>query len=152
LYLFGPAAVYCTVVGMLLVAFVLVCLIEPLRPQSATQASTTASLLDGLRYVLGHRALSGAISLDLFGVLFGGATLETPDGIRGRVGAVGSMFIGASNELGEFESGVTARWFGLVPAVVLGGVLTLLVLGSYLRLFPELRTMDRFKRKAPAVA
>jgi hypothetical protein len=76
--------------------------------------------------------------------------LETPDNIRGRVGAVGSMFVGASNELGEFESGVTARWFGLVPAVVLGGVVTLLVVASYLKVFPELRSMDRFKRKTPA--
>ncbi len=53
--------------------------------------------------------------------------LETPDAIRGRVSAVNSVFIGASNELGEFESGFTAAWFGLVPAIVLGGVVTLLV-------------------------
>ncbi len=75
--------------------------------------------------------------------------LETPDAIRGRVSAVGSMFVGASNELGEFESGLTARWFGLMPAVVLGGVVTLGVVGAYLKLFPELRLMDRFRRKAP---
>src|ERR1700724_1904408 len=72
--------------------------------------------------------------------------LETPDAIRGRVSAVASMFVGASNELGEFESGVMARWPGLVRAVVLGGVATLVVVGSYLKLFPELRLMDRFKR------
>jgi MFS family permease len=76
--------------------------------------------------------------------------LETPDAIRGRVSAVGSMFVGASNELGEFESGLTARWFGLMPAVVLGGAVTLAVVGSYLKLFPELRGMDRFRRKTPA--
>jgi hypothetical protein len=69
--------------------------------------------------------------------------LETPDAIRGRVSAVNAMFIGASNELGEFESGLTAKWFGLVPAVVLGGIATLGVVGIYLRLFPELRRMDR---------
>jgi MFS family permease len=72
--------------------------------------------------------------------------LETPDEIRGRVSAVSSMFIGASNELGEFESGVTAKWLGLVPSVVLGGIATLGVVAAYLRLFPELRRMDRFPR------
>src|SRR5262249_256265 len=53
--------------------------------------------------------------------------LETPDAIRGRVSAVSSMFIGASNELGDFESGLTASWFGTVPAVVIGGFATLAV-------------------------
>jgi hypothetical protein len=53
--------------------------------------------------------------------------LATPDEMRGRVAAVNSVFIGASNQLGEFESGVTAAWFGVVPAVVIGGVGTLLV-------------------------
>jgi MFS family permease len=72
--------------------------------------------------------------------------LETPDEIRGRVSAVSSMFIGASNELGEFESGVAAKWLGLVPSVVLGGIATLGVVAAYLRLFPELRRMDRFPR------
>jgi hypothetical protein len=70
--------------------------------------------------------------------------LETPDEIRGRVSAVSSMFIGASNELGEFESGVTAHWWGLVPAVVVGGIATLAVVGAYMHLFPQLRRMDRF--------
>ncbi len=50
--------------------------------------------------------------------------LETPDAIRGRVSAVNAVFIGASNELGEFESGVTAKWLGLVRSVVVGGVAT----------------------------
>jgi MFS family permease len=72
--------------------------------------------------------------------------LETPDAIRGRVSAVSSMFIGASNELGEFESGVAARALGLVPSVVLGGIATLVVVLAYMRWFPELRTMDRFTR------
>jgi hypothetical protein len=70
--------------------------------------------------------------------------LETPDAIRGRVSAVNSMFIGASNELGEFESGVTAGWFGTVRAVVFGGIATLFVVGSYMKIFPELRKLDRF--------
>ena len=70
--------------------------------------------------------------------------LETPDAIRGRVSAVNSMFIGASNELGEFESGVVAKWLGAVRAVVFGGVATLVVVGTYMKLFPELRKLDRF--------
>ena len=74
--------------------------------------------------------------------------LETPDSIRGRVSAVSSMFIGASNELGEFESGLTARWWGLVPAVVVGGVGTLVVVVVYRWLFPQLAQLDRFP--APA--
>jgi MFS family permease len=69
------------------------------------------------------------------------AQLNTPDAIRGRVNAVTSMFIGASNELGGFESGVTARWFGTVPAVVLGGLATLGIVGLWVALFPPLRRM-----------
>jgi MFS family permease len=70
--------------------------------------------------------------------------LETPDDMRGRVGAVSSMFIGASNELGEFESGLTAAWWGLVPAVVVGGAMTLVVVVVWVALFPQLRKLDRF--------
>jgi MFS family permease len=69
---------------------------------------------------------------------------ETPDEIRGRVSAVNSVFIGASNELGEFESGLTASWFGLVRAILLGGVATLVVTGTWMKLFPVLSRMDRF--------
>jgi hypothetical protein len=69
---------------------------------------------------------------------------ETPDEIRGRVSAVNSVFIGASNELGEFESGVTAGWFGLTRAVLFGGVATLVVTGLWIKLFPVLSRMDRF--------
>ena len=69
---------------------------------------------------------------------------ETPDEIRGRVSAVNSVFIGASNELGEFESGLTASWFGLVRAILLGGAATLVVTGTWMKLFPVLSTMDRF--------
>jgi MFS family permease len=63
----------------------------------------------------------------------------TPDAMRGRVNAVDMIFIGASNQLGEFESGLTAHWFGTVPAVVLGGVGTLVVIGLWTWIFPELR-------------
>jgi MFS family permease len=70
--------------------------------------------------------------------------LETPDAIRGRVSAVNSIFIGASNELGEFESGLTAGWFGLVRAVLFGGAATVAVTGLWAWLFPVLTRMDRF--------
>lgn len=69
--------------------------------------------------------------------------LGTPDHMRGRVNAVNTMFIGASNQLGEFESGVTAEWFGTVRAVVLGGIGTLAVVAIWMRLFPRLAGYDR---------
>jgi MFS family permease len=69
----------------------------------------------------------------------------TPDPMRGRVAAVSFLFIGASNELGEFESGVTARLLGPVTAAVLGGVASLAVTGIWARLFPALRTVDRLE-------
>jgi MFS family permease len=65
--------------------------------------------------------------------------LRTPDAMRGRVMAVDMVFIGTSNELGQFESGLTAQWFGTVPAVLLGGVGTLVVIGLWTWVFPELR-------------
>jgi len=65
--------------------------------------------------------------------------LGTPDEMRGRVNAVDSVFIGASNELGQFESGLTAHWFGTIPAVVLGGAGAILVTGLWSWWFPELR-------------
>ena len=69
--------------------------------------------------------------------------IATPDEVRGRVNAVDMIFIGASNELGEFESGLTAHCFGTVPAVILGGAGTLLVVALWARIFPELRKVDR---------
>jgi MFS family permease len=65
--------------------------------------------------------------------------LATPDEMRGRVTAVDMIFIGTSNEFGQFESGVTAQWFGTVPAVVLGGIGTLVVIALWAWMFPELR-------------
>ena len=69
--------------------------------------------------------------------------IDTPDAMRGRVSAVNSVFIGASNELGEFESGTLAALIGTVPAVVVGGLGTLLVAALWARWFPELRDRDR---------
>jgi MFS family permease len=239
LYLLGPSIVYGVCFCTVLLVVILLSTIKPIRASRSSEAGAAADLLGGLRFVLHRRTVLGAISLDLFAVLFGGATallpafasdilhigpaglgilrtapgagaaltaitvaflpierhvgkwmfggvalfgaativfglshsfwislaalvllgasdmvsvyirsllvqLETPDSIRGRVSAVSSMFVGASNELGEFESGVTARWFGVVRSVVIGGIATILVVGAYLKLFPELRKMDRF--------
>jgi MFS family permease len=69
--------------------------------------------------------------------------IDTPDAMRGRVSAVNSVFIGASNQLGEFESGVTAAWLGAVGSVVLGGIGTLAVAGLWIRLFPTLARRQR---------
>jgi MFS family permease len=243
LYLLGPSIVYAVAAGTVLLTAGLISTIKPVRARRSSEAGATADLFGGIRFVLHRKTVLGAISLDLFAVLFGGATallpayasdilhvgpvglgilrtapgvgaaitalalaflpiehrvgkwmfagvalfgaatvvfglstsfwislialtllgagdmvsvyirgllvqLETPDTIRGRVSAVSSMFIGASNELGEFESGITARYFGLVRAVVIGGIATMLVVATYLKLFPELRTMDRFNRPA----
>ena len=246
LYLLGPQVVYGVGFGMVLLVVMLVSSIKPVRAalsSASSEESAGADLLGGLRFVLHRPVVLGAISLDMFAVLFGGATallpafasdilqigpaglgalrtapgigaaivaiavgikpidrhvgrwmfggvalfglstvvfglsksfwvslvalvllgagdmvsvfirgivvqLETPDAIRGRVSAVNSMFIGASNQLGEFESGVTARWFGIMPAAVLGGIATLVVVAAYLRLFPQLRAMDQFRKPA----
>jgi MFS family permease len=82
------------------------------------------------------------VSVIVRGVLI---QLETPDEMRGRVNAVDMIFIGASNELGEFESGLTAQWLGAVPAVVLGGLGTIVVTVLWVWMFPELRNADRLK-------
>lgn len=75
--------------------------------------------------------------------------LATPEAMRGRVLASENVFIGASNELGAFESGVAAAAFGLAPAIVLGGVATLAVVGLWWRFFPALSTIDRFEELRP---
>jgi len=75
--------------------------------------------------------------------------LETPDAMRGRVSAVNFIFIGTSNQLGEFESGLTAGWFGAVPAALIGGIGTLLVVLIWMRAFPSLAQRDRLE--SPAV-
>jgi hypothetical protein len=69
--------------------------------------------------------------------------LETPDEMRGRVSAVNAVFIGTSNEFGEFESSLTAAWFGVVPAALLGGVGTLAVVALWIYLFPQLIQRER---------
>lgn len=237
----GAPVVYGAATALLLAAILLVGLIARRRRISSRSSLSWKALLQGLRFVWHRKTVLGAISLDLFAVLFGGATallpaytrdvlhagpeafgylraapgvgagvmalwlafrpisrhvgakmfggvfafgiatvvlglthvfwvamialavlgvgdmisvfvrsllvqLQTPDEIRGRVSAVNSVFIGASNELGEFESGATAAWFGLVPAIVLGGLATILVTVLWSRVFfPQLWRMQTFK-------
>ena len=245
LYLAGPSAVYTTSAVLLVVAVTLMSMTKSAPQVKNTEPASWHTVLEGLRFVASRPVMLGAISLDLFAVLFGGATallpayahdvlqvgptglgllrtapgagaalcsvllafypirrhvgawmfggvavfgvctivlglttefavamvalallgagdmisvyvrhllvqLETPDAIRGRVSAVNAVFIGASNELGEFESGVTAGWLGLVRAIVFGGVATLVVTGLWAVLFPVLSRMDRFPHHEPA--
>ncbi len=244
LYVAGAATVYCVVAGVLAIAVGLMLAVRTPKLIRTTEPASWHTVLEGLRFVRSRPVVLGAISLDLFAVLFGGATamlpvfardilaigpeglgllrtapaigaaltatalaffpitravgawmfagvalfglsiiafglstsfalslgclvtlgvgdmvsvyirrmliqLETPDAIRGRVSAVNAVFIGASNELGEFESGVAAAWLGLVPSVVLGGAATIAVTGVWMRLFPTLRAMDRFPGTEP---
>ncbi|MGK5025429.1 MFS transporter [Janthinobacterium sp. RB2R34] len=239
LYIFGPKVVYLIASALLVLSVILMRATTPAPQIVKREPVSWSTLLEGLRFVWSRPIMLGAISLDLFAVLFGGATAllpalahdvlhigptglgllrtapgvgaavcsialafhpitrrvgawmfggvgvfglgtivlgstgtfmvalvalflmgigdmvsvyirhllvqyETPDEIRGRVSAVNSVFIGASNELGEFESGVTAGWFGLVRAVLFGGAATLAVTGIWAVLFPVLSRMDRF--------
>jgi predicted MFS family arabinose efflux permease len=81
---------------------------------------------------------------DMVSVIIRGSLLQlaTPPEMRGRVSAVNSLFLGASNELGEFESGLTAQWWGAVPATIVGGVGSLVVAALWSWLFPALRHTD----------
>jgi MFS family permease len=237
-YAAGPAAVYAACAGLFVVAGVLVFGVRYEQAARVKKAITLETLLAGVRFVRDRPVVLGAISLDLFAVLFGGAVallpiyakdilhvgawglgllraapaagalvtsivltrfpvtrragtvlltavavygaatlvfgvstsfplslaalvvtgaadmisvvirqslvqLDTPDEMRGRVSAVNSVFIGASNQLGEFESGVTAAWLGPVGSVVLGGLGTLAVAAAWVRLFPPLAQRDR---------
>jgi MFS family permease len=91
-------------------------------------------------------AISGAADMVSVVVRMTLVQLETPDAMRGRVAAVNTLFIGASNQLGEFESGATAALWGPVGAVVVGGVGTILVAAAWVRLFPTLLHRDRFQQ------
>jgi hypothetical protein len=106
--------------------------------------------------------LSRWFALSLFALLVTGASdmvsvvvrqtlvqLKTPNEMRGRVSAVNMMFVVSSNELGEFESGITAAWLGPIPAVVLGGIGSVAVVLAYAFAFPELRKVDRLDDVTP---
>ncbi len=237
-YVAGAAVVYALCAAIFVVAGMLVAGVHYTRPAHVNKAISIETLMAGIHFVRQKQAVLGAISLDLFAVLLGGATallpifardllhvgswglgllraapaagafivsialtrrpvsrraghvllaavavygvativfgvsssfwlslialavsgaadmisvvirqslvqLDTPDEMRGRVSAVNSVFIGASNQLGEFESGVSAAWLGPVASVVVGGVGTLIVAAAWMRLFPALANRDR---------
>ena len=95
-------------------------------------------------------ALAFAGAADMISVVIRSSVLQlaTPPEMRGRVSAVNSMFLGASNELGEFESGLTAQWLGAVRATVAGGIGALIVTGVWSTLFPSLRNADQLTAEA----
>ncbi|SAL17130.1 major facilitator transporter [Caballeronia peredens] len=121
----------------------------PLRQRAGTAlfggvvAFGIATILFGLsrNIVLSLIALAALGASDVISVVVRSSLvqLQTPDEMRGRVGAINSLFIGTSNQLGEFESGMTAGLFGAVPAVLIGGVGTIVVALLWMRLFPALR-------------
>ncbi len=126
---------------------------RPIRRRAGLTMLLSVAAFGGFTIVFG---ISTSLMLSLLALFLIGATdmvsviiratlvqVATPDEMRGRVNAVDMLFIGVSNELGEFESGLTAQWFGTVPAVVLGGVGTLLVIATWAWLFPELRRADQ---------
>lgn len=137
-------------VGALIVSLLLV--VKPIKRRAGVTMLTCVGIFGMATIVFG---LSRNIWLSLAALLVTGASdmvsvvvrssilqLATPPEMRGRVSAVNWLFIGASNEFGEFESGVTASWWGAVPAVVVGGICSLIVTCSAAALFPNLRRAD----------
>lgn len=136
--------------GALVVALLLA--FRPIRKQAGVRMLVCVALFGAATVVFG---LSRSVWLSLAALVVTGAAdmvsvvirssilqLATPMEMRGRVSAVNSLFLGASNELGEFESGVTAQWLGTVRAVVLGGVASLAVTGIWAVSFPKLRRVS----------
>jgi hypothetical protein len=111
-------------------------------------ATVVFGLSKNLWLSLAALAVSGAA--DMISVIIRGSLLQlaTPPEMRGRVSAVNSLFIGASNELGEFESGLTAQWWGAVRATVIGGLASLTVASAWAALFPGLRRTDQLTAEA----
>jgi len=111
-----------------------------------------ATILFGLSRSLWVSLIALAVTgaADMISVIIRGSLLQlaTPPEMRGRVSAVNSLFVGASNELGEFESGLTAQWWGAVRATVFGGIGALVAAGVWSTLFPELRRADELSAAA----
>lgn len=126
---------------------------QPMRRQAGAKMLSCVALFGAATVVFG---LSRNLALSLVALFVVGAAdmvsvivrssmlqLATPQDMRGRVSAVNALFIGASNEFGSFESGVTAQWWGAVPAVVVGGIGAMTVTGIWTLLFPSLRRVNR---------
>ena len=111
-------------------------------------ATVVFGLSRSLWLSLAALALAGAA--DMVSVIIRGSLLQlaTPPEMRGRVSAVNSLFVGASNELGEFESGLTAQWWGAKAATLVGGVGALAVAGLWAACFPSLRNADELTAEA----
>jgi MFS family permease len=132
-------------------------LISPLRRRAgpkmfaAVIAFGLATIVFGLSrsFALSFAALVVLGAADMVSVVVRGSLvqLRTPDEMRGRVSAVNGLFIGTSNQLGEFESGITAAWWGTVPATVVGGIGTLIVALAWIKAFPELAACDRLENR-----
>jgi hypothetical protein len=133
--------------------------LRPIERHAGIKMFVCVAIFGAVTIVFG---LSETFYLSLFALIVLGATdmvsvnvrhsltqLATPDHMRGRVSAVNMLFIGASNELGEFESGVTADWWGTVPAVIVGGAGTLAIVGLWAYWFPALRNVDRLSDLKP---
>jgi MFS family permease len=90
-------------------------------------------------------AVLGASDAVSIVIRFSLVQIETPDAMRGRVGAINYLFVGSSNTLGEFESGLVAAWLGAVPSVLIGGAGSLVVAAAWMLMFPDLRRIDRFE-------
>jgi MFS family permease len=137
--------------GALVVSATLLAL--PIKRRAGQTMLTCVGIFGAATVVFG---LSRNIWLSCFALLFIGAAdmasvvvrssilqLATPNEMRGRVSSVNWLFIGASNEFGEYESGLTAHWWGAVRAVVIGGIASLVVTGAWSALFPALRHADK---------
>jgi MFS family permease len=148
--------------GLGAVAMALIVAHWPLQRRAGQAMLWCVSLFGACTIVFG---LSHSVALSLAALVLLGASdmisvivrhtliqLGTPDEMRGRVSAVNMVFIGASNEVGQFESGLTAHWFGTVGSVVLGGVATIAVVAVWAWRFPVLRQVDRLVPAEEAVS
>jgi Transmembrane secretion effector len=137
--------------GALLVSFTLTW--WPIRRRAGLLMFTCVGIFGASTVLFG---LSKSLPLSMLALFVVGASdmvsvvirssllqLGTPEEMRGRVSAVNSLFLGASNEFGEFESGLTAQWWGAVRAVVIGGIASMMVTGLWSVLFPALRNANQ---------